>query len=419
MKVRKELIVLAAILMVFSFAFAKSHNKVHISVLHYQDITSPEAKVEDEIFEEFAKENPDIELEFEKLFGEAYHQKVRALAAAGDLPDVIYMWPGGRSAELTKNELVQDLYPFLGKDKKKYVETAVAPQMDGKLFELPIAVTATHMMYANTKLLKELGLKMPKTYKDLLAMVPAAKEANVSLIIMPNKASWVMQSCLFSAIVGRTAGADWATGSNLSFNDKGFVDALSIIQELYTSGAFPASSISLDYGDGPNLFAEGKGLFMIDGDWRVNALVPLMDDEAQEDIELTVFPKIAGQVGPKASTSIVPATGFGMNANLDGEEAEAAWKLISFFAGEKAAKIRLEKQGVIPSYKIKMKNIDMAVLAKKRGEFYQDHPGTPVLDNVFSGELIESINTNLQRLGLGATTPATAANQIEQVRKSQ
>jgi len=389
--------------------------KVELSVLHYLDITSPEAKVEDEIFAEFAKAHPNITLNFEKLFGEAYHQKVKALAAAGDLTDVLYMWPGGRSAELTKNGLVQDLYPFLGDEKENFVSTAVAPQMDGKLYELPIAVTATHVMYANTKLLKELGLSIPKTYEELLAMVPVAKKAKVDLIIMPNKAAWVMQSCLFSTIVGRCAGEEWITSKDVSFEDKGFIKALSIVEELYAKGAFPASSIQLDYGDGPNLFSEGKGLFMIDGDWRVNALIPLLSEDKQKDIELTVFPQIAGQVGPNSSTSIVPATGFGMNAKLKDEKAQAAWELIHFFAGPVAAKIRLEKQGVIPAYKIDMSNVEISVLAKKRGEFYKNHSGTPVLDNVFSGKVIEVINTGLQKIALKDATPQQVAKEINKV----
>src|SRR4030043_1425454 len=163
--------------------------EVELIVLNYLDITSPEAAAWDETVEKFQAKYPNITLTIENSFDEAYHQKLAALAAAGDLPDVMYLWPGGRSAEIYRNELTEDLYPFLGPDKDKFVPAAVTPQWDGKLYELPIGITATHVMYVNTKLLSDLGFTIPKTYDELVAMVPKIKEAGLYPILMPNKAS--------------------------------------------------------------------------------------------------------------------------------------------------------------------------------------------------------------------------------------
>jgi len=400
----------------FGLVFVSYANAIELKVLHYFDITSPEAKVEGDIMAAFEAAHPEIKLRVEKLFGEAYHQKLRALAAAGILPDVMYLWPGGRSTALTENDLVADLYPYLGKDIDNYVPAAVAPQGKGCLYELPIGITATHVIYVNTKILSGLGLAMPQTYDELVSMVPTITAAGLDPIIMANKAAWVMQSCLFSALVGRIGGTEWlekAIAGKASFTDKEFVSALEIVKNLYDTGLLPSSSIQLEYGDGPNLFTQGKGVFMIDGDWRTGALTPLLTADQQSDIELTVFPKIKGEKGPSSSTSVVPATGFGMKVGLPQEKAEAAWKWISFYAGPEAARIRLVQQGIPPSYKIDISDIELEVLAKKRVNFYAPHPGTPVLDNVISGEPIEVINIGLQKLALGDITPEKLAKEVE------
>jgi len=393
--------------------------EVELTVLNYLDITSPEAKAWDATVEAFNAKYPNITLKIENSFGEAYHQKLAALAAAGDLPDVMYLWPGGRSAEIYRNELTEDLYPFLGPDKDKFVPAAVAPQWDGKLYELPIGITATHVMYVNTKLLSDLGLTMPKTYDELVAMVPKIKEAGLYPILMPNKASWVMQSCLFSALVGRIAGQDWLDAliaGEASFTDQEFVDSLALVKDMYDTGLLPPQSIQLEYGDGPNLFATGRSPFMIDGDWRVGAVAPLLTEEAQENFELTVFPDIAGQKGESGSTSTVAATGFGMKAGLTGDKADAAWKWIYFFAGPQAAEIRLIEQGMIPTYIMDLSAYDISPLAVKRGAFYPEHSGTYVLDDKITGEPINILNTGLQELALGNTTPEKLAAEIEAAR---
>jgi len=405
----KKLFYLIIVALVFvssiSVYVLSQEKEVELTMLNYLDITSPEAAAWDATVAAFNAKYPNITLKIENSFSDAYHQKLAALAAAGDLPDVMYLWPSGRSAEIYRNKLTEDLYPFLGADKDKFV---------------PAAITATHVMYVNTKLLSDLGLTIPKTYDELVAMVPKIKEAGLYPILMPNKASWVMQSCLFSALVGRICGQEWidkAIAGEASFTDQEFVDSLALVKDMYDTGLLPPQSIQLEYGDGPNLFATGRSPFMIDGDWRVGAVAPLLTKEAQENFELAVFPDIAGQKGESGSTSTIVATGFGMKAGLTGDKADAAWKWVSFFAGPEASEIRLIEQGMIPVYIMDISAYDIAPLAVKRGAFYPKHSGTVVLDGVITGEPINIINIGLQELALGNTTPEKLAADIEAAMK--
>jgi len=168
----KKLFYLIIVALVFvssiSVCVFSQEKEVELTMLNYLDITSPEAAAWDATVAAFNAKYPNITLKIENSFSDAYHQKLAALAAAGDLPDVMYLWPSGRSAEIYRNKLTEDLYPFLGADKDKFVPAAVAPQWDGKLYELPIGITATHVMYVNTKLLMILDLPFLRPTMNLL-----------------------------------------------------------------------------------------------------------------------------------------------------------------------------------------------------------------------------------------------------------
>jgi len=45
------------------------------------------------IWQKFKDTNPDIDLQQEILFSDAYHNKLSAYIAAGNIPDVFYLWP--------------------------------------------------------------------------------------------------------------------------------------------------------------------------------------------------------------------------------------------------------------------------------------------------------------------------------------
>ena len=415
--------VLLCVLAFSLVVFASCAGAVTIKWLHYYDITAPGAEVSLDIIQTFAKLNPDIKLEIETLYDEAYHQKLAALAAAGQLPDVMYLWPAERTGKITRSGLIADLYPFLGDDIDKFVPAAVAPQLLGRLHELPTkSGTASHMLYVNTELLDRLGLAMPQTYKELKAMVPAIRGAGLEAITIPAKPTWVMQSCLLSAIVGRTAGDEWlmkAVKGEASFTDEGFVWALRIVEEMYATGLILESNVLLGYGDGPNVFAEDKAVFYIDGDWRVGAFaaVPdgLMTPEKQEKITLTVLPDFAGQVGPSSSTSFVPSTGLGMKAGLSQEKAEAAWKLIYYYAGPWASKRRLTGGDTKPPSlaNLDISDVELPPMVQNTFAFYAPHPPTLILDAVIPADGVQRINTGLQELALGDITPEKLAAEIE------
>jgi raffinose/stachyose/melibiose transport system substrate-binding protein len=438
-KIVKSLLLLSMVSMtVFGTGTKESSGqddgKIDLRVLNYIDMSEPNSANEVAmIWDKFAEENPNINVIREDLFNEPFHQKTEAYVASGNVPDVVYMWPSGRSTSLQTTGSVKDLMPFLEKDGlvDSYNPAILAPQAAGYLAELASGFTATHMLYVNKTLLMENGFDMPKTFEEMKAMAAPLKAKGIELIGMDNQSAWVMQSCLFSMIVGRYGGPNWyedLQAGKIKFTDPWFVNSLEIVNELYESGMINRNSLASPYGSGRANFATGKSAFFIDGDWSTGAFQTdistgdaLIDRAHQEsDVELTIMPALPNEMYPGTNSGVV-STGFGMSANIeDGSAKEAAaWKLIKFLQSEYVQTYRLTTGAGFPSNlnidvdKVVVEN-NLEPLVAKRAKFYElPTEITPVVDGVLDPEVVNVINVGLQEIGLGEKTPQKVAAETQ------
>lgn len=441
-EVKKIVIALILLLFVSASIFAAGNKesaaetkdgKIKLTLLYYRDNTAANSADEDEVvFNRFREENPDIDLEIENLFGEVFIQKTEAYLASGNLPDVIYMWSGGKSASVHRTKAVKDLMPFLEKDGlvEHYNPAALVPQYGGYLAELPEGITASHVLYANTKILRDNGLELPETMDDLIEMVPILKAKGINVFGMDNMTTWVMQSTLFSCIVGRMGGADWfdkLSSGEIDFTDEWFVRSLEIVDELYSTGVINRNSLNSTYGTSTGEFALGKCAFLVDGDWASSSLVTdnttgkalFSREQQRDDIEMIVFPEIEGEV-VHGTTSGTIGTGFAISSAIEegSKKEEAAWRLVKYLQGEYVQTYRLVVGLAFPSLldvdvdKV-IEESNLEPIVAKRAKFYQTHGTTPVIDDVLDSSVANTIDIGLQELGLGEKTPLEVANDVQ------
>jgi len=435
---KKVAISTIAALMACGLAFAggskdgkAAEGKVTLKVLNYLDMTS--ANSADEItavWDAFSAANPDIIVEREDLFNDPFHQKVEAYAAAGQVPDVIYAWPSGRSTTLHTKNLLKDLKPLMDKDgiTSSYSPLALVPQGGGYLGELPNGVTQTHVLYVDLSVLKACGLTPAKTYEELKAQAPILKAKGYDTILMANADTWVMQSCLFSDIAGRFGGAGWSDKilkGEAKFTDASFVNALKFVKTLYDDGVLSKNTLATTYGDVIGQFASHKGAYYIDGDWRVGAFITdkstgqaLIAPTAQStDVALTVFPTIPG-AKINESTSVITGTGWGMSSAIPAGSAKeaAAWKLIKWLEGKEIQTWRVETGATATPSRtdIDMSKLKLEPMQQMMGAFGKQYKNaTVVIDGVFAGPVYEPLNAGLQEIGLGAKSPEQVAAAVQ------
>jgi raffinose/stachyose/melibiose transport system substrate-binding protein len=404
-----------------------------LRVLNYLDLTSANSSDEiTRVWDAFNKAHPDIKVVREDLFNEPFHNKVEAYAAAGQLPDVLYAWPSGRSTTLHTQKLLKDLTPLVQSEPGfagEYLPVALDPsaQGGGYVAILPRAVTSSHAFYVNTEALAAAGLSPAKTYAELKAQVPVLKAKGIETIVMANQESWVMQSCLFSLVAGRFGGEGWEKAilsGSAKFTDPDFVNALAFIKLMYDDGVLSNATLSTDYGSVVGQFGTGRGAYLIDGDWRVGAFITdkstgqaVIPPALQEKILITVFPDIPG-AKLNNSTSGILGTGWGINASVPSgsEKEKAAWELVKWLSGKEIQTWLLETGGIAtPTVtSIDVGSLDLEPMQKAVTNLASQYTSmTAVIDGVFHSDVYNPLNDGLQELGLGSKTPEQVAQDVQ------
>ena len=404
-----------------------------VRVLNYNNLTLPNVAGDLQwIYETFNEKHPEISVYREDLYLEPFHAKVEAYAASGNLPDVIMVWPSGRSTTLHKNKLLKDLTPLLRRDNllNSFIPMVTDPKQSdsGYVSFIPLDITSSHAFYINMEVLNACGLQPAKTYSELKAQVPVLRARGYETVIIPCKADWVMQSCLFSTVAGRFGGADWherILAGTAKFTDPDFVNALDFIRQMYADGVILQSSLGMDYDDGPGAFATNKSAYYIDGDWRASAFITDADtgqalfdpNTRQKNVLVTVFPDIEGAKINK-SASIILGTGWAMNAAIPaGSKREAAaWELLKWLTGREVLELGLLHGNYATSTRtdIDIAGLDLEPLLRAVGNLNKEYTtGTAVIDGVFNPEVYMVVNDGLTEIGLGSKTPQQVAQDVQ------
>ncbi len=223
-----------------------------------------------------------------------------------------------------------------------------------------------------------------------------------------------MQTCLLSALVERTGGREWfdrARNGAASFSDPEFVEAVEVIQALHENDMFSPGLNQAAYGQALTDFVTEKAVYFIDGGWRTSNLTGEMTPDQYEYVSYNVFPELPTERGQAGSTAIVAGTGFGMNAELEGAEADAAWEWIYFFAGPEGSAIKAD-QGWLPAVQIPLPD-DTPMLTKKLAAFVGSTPGGYVVDAVMDAEGMGVLHPLLQEMMFGNVTPQEVGDTYE------
>ena len=390
-----------------------------LKVMGYGDNSNQEGVSWKRIVETFEAENPNIDIQDELLYDEAYHQKVVARLASGDVPHVAYMGADARWGAPWKEGSQQY-------DMTKDIDTAqydlsLIPKMGpaGERYYIPLGTSnMTTVLFMNTNLVESLGFSKPETYEDLVAMVPAAQAAGIDVVTIDGADGWAWGSCFMSAMVARTTGdANWvskAVAGEKSFTDEEFVNALSIISTMITDGVITEKSVLVDYGTNTSNFNNEKALFMVQGQWAAGSVE---NPNVKDDMLLIPWPIMPGQkAAMNDSVAAAWQVGYGIT-NAGSEDPailDAAVKFINYFNNPAEVEQRLRDGAIIAPV---LKNFAMpddlpnAVIQKVALSKYAVE--SEVIDAFLTGDPNDALNTGMQKIASGLATPAEVAAEVE------
>jgi len=421
-------IILITLFVLSVSAACKKDDRITLKVLYYLEATAPNAIADANLwFSTFEKNHPNVRIERENLFDEPFHDKTRAYAAAGELPDVMYVWPSGRSDYLHDQKLLKDLTPFINMDniRSSFLPLTMdtSQQQAGYMAMIPQGITTTHAFFINMEVLNDCGLQPARTYAELKAQVPVLKAKGYETVMMAAQSDWVMQSCLFSMLAGRFGGADWHErihSGRAKFTDPEFVNALDFVRQLYDDGVIQRTAVGIDYGEAPGMFANNRGAYLIDGDWRTSAFITdsstgeaLISPARQNNIRISVFPEIPG-AKINSSSSVILGVGYAMSAAIPAgsEKERLAWELVKYMVGKEVSELRTEHGGTPTPSRTDLNFVAMKLepMQKAIGNLGNEFTtATAVIDGVFASEVYLPINTGLIEIAMGRRTPQQVA----------
>ena len=419
-KLLAGLLLLASVGAVFAGGKSQSASAggaVTLSVYMQIDLANPQYEYWPVTLEAFAKKYPDIKLDFEYVSGEPFHDKFQAMAASGDIPDLFTCYAGARSNYVLNRGMVQDLRPYLTDAfKANYSPGIWGPQgPKGEIYIISPNMAVCTAVYVNTKLQKQLNLKMPATLDEMIAQVPAIRAAGLTPLMFGNKAQWQAQSLLLSMLVDRMGGTAWfdkAMAGTAKFTDKPFVDALSVIKRMVDTQLFPPGVNQLEGPEAWGAFVQGKAVYLLDAGWRIAALKGAASPEDFAQYEVIAFPAVNGEA-VKGSSAATLGEALAMNAKLTGARADAAWKFLSFIYGEEGSDI-LMKYGSVPTYKLDYGKYALDNLNRQYIGLINSQSMGYVIDAKMDGEGVNNLlNPGIQAVMIGDKTPAQLAAEYE------
>lgn len=256
---------------------------IEITVFHYM-VEGDKAEGMEKIQELFKQAHPEVTIEFENLAysqGTDFWPQLETAIAAGDNPEIIMGNPGlyinlieeGYIMDLTGNEVIQELGLSAG--------DMGDVSYQGKWYAYPVDFKSWGVFY-NTKIFEELGLEVPTTKTELLAICETLQENGIT-----PWANWYadgasvdieMRPVLWTKAL---ANGDKDMFEKLMSGEKKvtdypyFAEALEIWGERMGDWAAP-NATSNKQTDANEMFISGQAGMLYQGTWNIGSIESLI-----------------------------------------------------------------------------------------------------------------------------------------------
>jgi raffinose/stachyose/melibiose transport system substrate-binding protein len=313
--------------------------KVKIEFFHYKS----EAKdTFDKLIAKFEKENPNIDVVNANPPDAETVLKTRV--AKRDIPDIVAIGANSTFAELSKAGVFVDVTnaPELDSIQPAYIDMLRDVTGLEKVYAIPYAANADGIIY-NKTIFNELGLTVPKTWDELIAVAEKVKAAGKTPFYFTFKDAWTTLPA-YNALAANTQGEnffDQLNDGKTTFQ-KGYKEATEKFVQLLEYGH--KDNFGKGYADGNVAFAKGESAMYLQGIWAIPEI-----RKANPDIELGVFPYPA--TNDPENTKLVSGVDLLLAISKTSKHPEEARKFVNFLLDPENAKFYLSEQNAFSAIK--------------------------------------------------------------------
>lgn len=242
------------------------------------------------------------------------------LLNSGEAPDIYFEWAGARLQSRYDEGFVADLTDAVdGTELGGYFEEGAFNGMHigDKVVMVPGNADVTNVIWYNVDIFNDLGLEVPTTWDEFLAVSQKIKDAGITPIATGNKDLWAAGNWT-SHMVSRVIGEDMydqMMRQEIPMDSPEIIEGLATIKELADAGYVNESANAIDDNEGAQLFFGGKAAMHPIGSWLVSWAI-----EEAPDLNFDYF-NLPAMDGAGAQDSVIGvATGYVVNAkspNID------------------------------------------------------------------------------------------------------
>ena len=392
-------------------------------------LTGGDEKAYRQAVEQYNQKHPASKITLQLFGNDPYKQKLLVAMGAGNAPDLFFNWGGGILKAYVDAGNAMDLTPEISKDpawKARFFPSVLAAgTFDGKIYGVPINGVQPVVFYYNKKLFEEVGAQPPRTWNELLALIPKFKAKNKALLSVAGADRWtylMYAEYLVDRIGGSQVFGDIVAGKPSAWSNPAVLKAAEMIQALVKQGAFEKGYPGVSYGNGQAtaLLYSGRAGMQLMGTWDFpNILNGQSSFVKQGSLGWLAFPTVEAGTGN-------PANVAGNAANLYSVFAKSSHKpvVVDFLKtavlSDSNIDVLLQNGSVPPVVGLESK-IAKASNAEWLSFIYNLAKNAPSFqlswDQALSPAEADALLTNLDALFLLKITPKQFADKMNQAMK--
>ncbi len=341
---------------------------------------------------------------------EEYYNKLNALVAANETPDVFIVSPGPQLTDYVEPGVAAPLDDYLNKDgwKANFTSDAVFTQQtyDGKIYAVPLNTAAACCFY-NTEMFEKAGAKVPTNWDEMIDACDKLKGAGYTPITISAGTAWCLSMVAGYLCESEGVSLPKLADGSASWEDGKLEKACDKLLKLSEYFQRTAAGDTNDVATA-NFYNE-EAAILIQGSWVIGQM---NGANAGFESKCGVFQF------PGVERVIAKSDSLCMSSTSKNPEAAAA--LIKYFTDDTAQKYTAEKGGKIPVTKVKYD----ASVAPKQLAYVMDVFGGAKGTFGFYNESMPTTETGahfddtMVAVFLKDMTPAEAAKDMEEYYKA-
>lgn len=378
----------------------------------YGSDDDPAARLMEQLTKE-AEEKFHVDIEVDIAENESYKTKIKAAAAANELPDIFYTWGHEFLKPMVDTGKVLEVTPYYTDDFKEHLNEAMLAglRFDGGTYAFPLD-SSVAMVYYNMEMMNQYQLTIPETWEEFLVVCQTFIDHGITPMPVGGNEPWTIAmyyDLLALREVGPQGVAAAASGSS-DYSDPGFLEAARKLKQLVDMGAFPADSPTALREEAETLFMQGEMPMYVNGSWT-SARVYRDNSKVAGKIKAAPFPVTGSGKSTIYDFTGGPDSAFAVSSGT--ADAKLTVEVAEYLTFGLALELYKCKSSDIPYAKVDTGNAELNPLMQEIHE-YTDYAASYTIwwDNLLTGTEAAAYLDNLQLLFGGKLTPEEFIAQL-------